>query len=105
MEEIIKDFCKAWTTLDSELIISHLDDSFIYDSQWVFSSLDCKGYKEYITQKFKTLKQKGISLSVSIVDDTYYGGKMLKIIQGNQPCYYRIRIKDGKVIKGDLCMF
>lgn len=105
MEQIINDFYMAWSTLDSKLIIKHLSASFVYDSQWVFCSLDCAGYKEYITRKFETLKNQGITLSVSIVDDPYKEGKMLKIVQENQPCYYRIHVKDGKVIKGDLCMF
>lgn len=46
MNDIIKDFCVAWQTLNAELIIKHLDASFVYDSQWVFSSLDCEGYKD-----------------------------------------------------------
>ena len=37
MNSIIEDFCVAWKTLDAELIIKHLDDSFVYDSQWVLS--------------------------------------------------------------------
>lgn len=39
MNNIIEDFCVAWQTLDAELIIKHLDNSFVYDSQWVFESL------------------------------------------------------------------
>ena len=38
MNNIIEDFCVAWQMLDAELIIKHLDDSFVYDSQWVFES-------------------------------------------------------------------
>ena len=38
MNNIIEDFCMAWQMLDAELIIKHLDDSFVYDSQWVFES-------------------------------------------------------------------
>lgn len=105
MEQIINDFYKAWTTLDSELITKHLAPSFVYDSQWVLCSLDCRGYKEYIAGKFKTLKEHGITLTVSIVDDPYYGGKMLRIIQDERRYYYRIRVEGGKVVKGDLCMF
>ena len=53
-EQIIAEFAKAWETLDAELIISNLDESFVYDSQWVLESLDYSGYKEYIQMKFQT---------------------------------------------------
>lgn len=56
MEKIIKDFCTAWQTLNVNLIITHLSEDFIFDSQWVFESLDCNGYKEYIFRKFQKLK-------------------------------------------------
>lgn len=105
MNLIIKDFCTAWQTLDAELICKHLDESFVYDSQWVFSSLDCNGYKEYIRGKFQTLRNNNASLGVSVVDDECFGGKMLAIKQGDTLVYYRIKIKDGKVIKGDMCAF
>lgn len=105
MNDIIKDFCVAWQTLNAELIIKHLDASFVYDSQWVFSSLDCEGYKDYIRGKFETLNSKGIQIEASIVDDPYYGGQMLMLVQNGQPVYYRIQVKDGKVVKGDMCMF
>ena len=32
-EQIIADFAKAWENLDAELIISNLDEKFVYDSQ------------------------------------------------------------------------
>lgn len=105
MDDIIKDFCVAWQTLDAGLIIKHLDDCFVYDSQWVFASLDCEGYKEYIQGKFDTLKEHGIQIEASIVDDPYQGGQMLMLCQNGQPSYYRIRVKNGKVVKGDMCMF
>lgn len=105
MDMIIEDFKNAWQSLDAELICKHLDESFVYDSQWVFSSLDCNGYKEYIRGKFQTLRNNNASLGVSVVDDEYFGGKMLAIKQGDTLVYYRIKIKDGKVIKGDMCAF
>ena len=105
MDNIIEDFCVAWQTLDAELIIKHLDDSFVYDSQWVFASLDCNGYKDYIQGKFETLKNNGIQIDASIVADPYLGDKMLMLSQNGQTSYYRIKVKNGKVIKGDLCMF
>ncbi len=105
MNDIIEDFCVAWLTLDAELIIKHLDDSFVYDSQWVFASLDCNGYKDYIRGKFAMLRKHGIQIDASIVEDPYQGGQMLMLGQNGQSSYYRIQIKNGKVIKGDLCMF
>lgn len=105
MNTIIEDFAKAWETLDASLIIKHLDESFVYDSQWVFESLDYTGYIEYITGKFNTIRENGGSIQVEIVDDTYFGGSMLKLGQGANVCFYRIRIKNNKVVKGDMCMF
>lgn len=105
MNSIIEDFCVAWQMLDAELIIKHLDYDFVYDSQWVFASLDCNGYKDYILGKFATLKKNDIRINASIVEDPYHSGQMLKLEQNGQTCYYRIQVKNGKVIKGDLCMF
>lgn len=105
MNSIIEDFCVAWQILDAELIIKHLDNSFIYDSQQVFESLDCNGYKDYIRGKFATLKKNGIQINASIVEDPYLGGQMLMLGQNGQSSYYRIKVKNRKVIKGDLCMF
>lgn len=105
METIISDFANAWKTLNSELIIKHLSSAFQYDSQCFFESLDYDGYIEYICGKFKTLKQQDIIIDVEIVDDPYYGGKMLKLLQNETTIFYRIKVKDGKVVKGDMCMF
>jgi hypothetical protein len=44
-------------------------------------------------------------LEVAIVADAYWGGEMLAIKQDGNVCYYRIEIKDDKVVKGDLCAF
>lgn len=105
MNNIIEDFYVAWQMLDAELIIKHLDDNFVYDSQWVFESLDCNEYKDYIRGKFATLKKNDIRINASIVEDPYLGGQMLVLGQNGQSFYYRIKVKNGKVIKGDLCMF
>ena len=105
-EMIVAEFAKAWETLDAELIVSNLDDSFVYDSQWVLESLNCEGYKEYIRAKFQKIKESGNAPMVRIVPDNYMGGSMVALKQGdNAPAFYRIKIKDGKVVKGDLCMF
>ena len=104
-EDIINDFAQAWICLDSNLICKHLDKSFKYDSQLVFQSLDCEGYIKYIQEKFQTLTSRGIKLDVKIVDDNSLGGKMLAIKQNESVTYYRIKIKDNKVVKVDLCMF
>ena len=37
----------AWNQLDAEQIVKHLDESFRYDSQWVFDYLDYNGYIDY----------------------------------------------------------
>lgn len=104
-EELVAKFAQAWRTLDPELIVVNLDWSFIYDSQWVFESLDYSGYIDYIRGKFHTLKRSNGSVKVEIVPDPYNGGSMLALTQDTSTIYYRIRIKDGKVVKGDLCAF
>ena len=104
-EYIIKDFQKAWQTFNASYIIKHLHPDFIYDSQWVFESLDYSGYVDYIIGKFRTLTLSSSKIEARIVKDQYEGGYMLELIQNNNKCYYRIKVKDGKVIKGDLCMF
>lgn len=104
-DRIITDFAAAWSTFDAELIIKHLSPDFLYDSQWTFESLDCDGYIEYIRGKFHTMKQHGISIGVEIVDNSNSEGKMLKLTQNGTTIFYRIKTKEGKVIKGDMCMF
>lgn len=105
-EQIVAEFAKAWETLDAELIISNLDECFVYDSQWVLASLNYYGYKDYIQGKFRTIKETGNTPKVKIVPDNYFGGSMIALQQGeNAPAFYRIKVKNGKVIKGDLCMF
>ena len=104
-EYIIKDFQKAWQTFNASYIIKHLHPDFIYDSQWVYESLDYTGYVDYILGKFRTLTLSSSKIETRIVEDPRMGGCMLELIQNNNRCYYRIKIKDGKVIKGDLCMF
>lgn len=104
-EKIIEDFCTAWQTLNADLIIRHLSNDFVYDSQWVFESLRYFGYTNYIQGKFQTLKEKGIQIEASVVDDPYFGGKILKLNQNGTVRYYRIEVTDGKVVKGDMCMF
>lgn len=48
MNSILLDFYSAWQTFDAELIINHLDNNFVYDSQWVFESLNRNEYADYI---------------------------------------------------------
>ncbi len=103
---IIQDFAFAWKALNAEFIIKHLADEFKYDSQWVYDSLDKDAYADYLRGKFSYLKSQGIYVPVEIVPDYRCGTQMLKIIDPDGTiCYYRIEVKDGKVIKGDICMF
>ena len=105
-EEIVRDFAKAWKTLNPKLIISNLDKNFRYDSMWVLESLDYEGYKDYIREKFKSIKNSSSGPEVEIVPDRHLGGSMISLKQGNgDPIFYRIDVKEGKVVKGDLCAF
>lgn len=110
-ESIVNDVTAAWNQLDSDLIIKHLDESFVYDSQWVFESLDFKGYIDYIRSKFAALRRGNSSIKAETVADPYFGGVMTKITQQDTEtqqsniAFFRIRIDTDKIIKGDLCMF
>lgn len=105
-EELVAIFAQAWRTLNPELIVANLDQSFIYDSQWVFESLDYSGYIDYIRGKFQAIRNTNSNLQIEVVRDPYEGGSMIKITQfNNQIAYYRIKVKEGKVIKGDMCAF
>ena len=105
IDEIIIDFANAWRSLNPELIIKHLSPDFRYDSQWVFESLDYNRYINYISSKFNLLRDNGISIRVNIIINSSTGEKALQIFQSEEPIIYRIQVRDGMVIKGDLCMF
>lgn len=109
MKSIVNDITRAWNELDPELIVRHLSPDFRYDSQWMFDYLTYDGYVEYIRGKFKTLRENGGSIVATTVEDPHYGGWMTKIVQRlddkENVCYYRIKMENGLVVKGDLCMF
>ena len=77
----------------------------IYDSQWVFESLDYKGYIKYIRGKFKTLRRNRNNIDVQIVSVSELEGVISIQQNKGEPVFYVIKIKKGKVVKGDLCMF
>lgn len=104
-KDIIMDFAKAWQTLNTKLIEKHLSSDFIYDSQWVFESLDYKGYIKYIRGKFKTLRRNRNNIDVQIVSVSELEGVISIQQNKGEPVFYVIKIKKGKVVKGDLCMF
>lgn len=104
-ESITKDFAKAWETLNADLIIKHLSPDFRYDSQWVFDSLDYKGYIEYIRGKFKTIRNSKSEIEVRIIHTSETKGIIAIRQDKGEHAFYVIQIKNGKVTKGDLCMF
>ena len=104
-EVLVAIFAQAWRTLNPELIIENLDESFRHDSQWVLEYLDYHGYIDYIRGKFHAIKRSNAGVKVEIVPDPYQGGNMLALTQGSSTVFYRIQVKDWKVVKGDLCVF
>ncbi len=102
--EILTDFAEAWNTLNPELIIKHLSPNFIYDSQWVFNSLDYTGYKDYIRGKFETILKSGNTVKADIGYNDM-GELLIRLNQSGKIAFYRIRVEEDKVVKGDLCMF
>lgn len=99
LSQILQDIQTAWNTLDPQLIIKHLDKSFIYDSQWAFESLDYERYISYITGKFNKIRETGCIVEATIVDGA------VRLNQNGSIAFYRVKIENGKIIKGDLCMF
>ena len=89
---------------DPELIIQHLSPKFIYDSQWVFNSLDYHEYKDYIRGKFETIRKTGSSVKAEMGYNER-GELLIQLNQGGNIAFYRIRVANNKVVKGDLCMF
>lgn len=102
--EILTDFTEAWNTLNPEVLIKHLSPKFIYDSQWVFNSLDYQEYTDYIRGKFETIRKTGSSVIAEMGYDNM-GRLLIRLDQGGNIAFYRIQVEDGKVVKGDLCMF
>lgn len=101
-KQILHDIASAWRTLDADLIIKHLAPEFQYDSMWVFESLDCSGYADYIRGKFDTIKRTGSKIDVTEIPDR----NAIALSQdGKEPIYYIIKIEDGKIIKGDMTAF
>lgn len=104
--EILDDICNGWNMLESTFIIKHLSEDFTYDSQWVLETLDADGYADYLTKKFSTLLANGAFVRAEIVPDSHSEcGKMIKLTQSENVCYFRIKTKEGLISKGDLCMF
>ena len=104
-ESITKDFATAWQTLNADLITKHLSPDFKYDSQWVYDTLDYRGYIEYIRGKFVTIRKSKSEIEARIVRASETEGVIAIRQDKGKPTFYVIQIKNGKVIKGDLCMF
>ena len=66
--QIFQDIQTAWNTLNPQHIIKHLDKCFIYNSQWVFESLDYERYISYLTGKFNKIRETGCIVEATIVD-------------------------------------
>jgi len=102
--EIYNDFTNAWNNLDAELIVKHLDDSFRYDSEWVFDFLDKDGYSNYIKGKFETIRKTG-SKVIAKLGQNSMGETLIQLNQGGNIAFYRIKVVNGKVVKADLNSF
>ena len=104
--KLIAILAKAWENLDASELLKYIHPNFQYDSQKVFRSMYADEYPSYITGKFETIKNIGLTMEVSIVDDNYFGGHMVKLIQGGtNVAYLRIKTTDGQISKMDMCMF
>lgn len=106
-QQLLEILAHAWKTLDASELVKYIHPEFQYDSQKVFASMYADEYPSYITGKFKTLRKNGSKIEVSTVKDDYFGeGNMIKLVQDeNTVAYLRIKVRDGKICKMDMCMF
>lgn len=97
-------FVNAWKNLDAEVIIPYLAPDFKYSSCWVYSSLDCQGYIDYIRRKFETLRKVNSQI---IVEKGFneIGKPAVVLTQGGEKIYLTIEVKDGKIKRADLMPF
>ena len=98
-------FAEAWRKLDAEIIIPYLAPDFEYSSCWVFSSLDCQGYIDYIRGKFEAIRK---SNSQVVVEKGYneLGESAVVLTQdGERRAYLTIAVEDGKIKRADLMPF
>lgn len=64
-----------------------------------------RGVPRYITGKFATIRKSDAGVEVREARDPQCGGNMLHLNQKGDEVYLRIREKDGKIVKMDMCMF
>lgn len=94
--QIFQDIQTAWNTLNPQHIIKHLDKCFIYNSQWVFESLDYERYISYLTGKFNKIRETGCIVEATIVDGA------VRLNQNGSIAFYRVKIENGKIIAGNI---
>lgn len=106
-QQLLEILAQAWTSLDASELVKYIHSEFQYDSQWVFAYMYAEECPDYITGKFNAIKKSGSNVEVSIVKDSYFGnGNMIRLVQdGDKVAYLRIKTKDGKISKMDMCMF
>ena len=104
-QHLLEILAEAWKNLDASELIKYIHPSFQYDSQWVFRSMYADEYPSYITGKFATIKKSGNSVELSIVEDPYMPGNMIKLVQRSDVGFLRIKCSDGMIYKMDMCMF
>lgn len=105
-QDLVEILAEAWKSLDASELLNYIHPNFQYDSQWVFASMYADEYPSYITGKFQAIKTSGSKVEVSIVEDNYFGGSMVKLVQDEDKVgYLRIKAADGKISKMDMCMF
>ena len=95
----------AWSLLDATELVKCLSEDFQYDSMHVFESLDADGFRKYIVAKFDAIQKSSNKPKVSIVLDRWMGGNMLKLEQGKTIGFLRLRCREGKICKLDMCDF
>lgn len=105
MDQILNDFCQAWLTYDSELIFKHLADDFTFINHLSQATLDLVGYKNHINSKFEIFRTRESIYDVNILDDPFFGGKMVQISQDGNSIFYRFQISDNQIHQAILSIY
>lgn len=103
-DNLIDLFVKAWRNLDAEIIIPYLAPDFQYSSFWVYSSLDCQGYTDYIRGKFETIRKANSQIVVE-KGHNEIGKPAVVLTQGGEKTFLTIEAEGGKIKRACMMPF
>ena len=112
--EIIRSVAKSWNNLDISFAKEHMADDVIYESQFVFSSIEGKeDVASYFAGKYKTIKsdvEKGeISITAEMGSIASNKPPLIVLTQiidkKTVQLTILVRVENGKIKRIDACKF